>query len=58
MSAVQSTLQVSDKSGYAFRCFDDRIRPPNHVVQVGAGRHHRVHGVFLLDAEVEQHGAP
>jgi len=26
-------------------------------VQVGAGRNHRVHRVFLLHAEVEQHAA-
>src|SRR3954462_12007786 len=32
---------------------DDGVRPANHWVQVGAGRNHRVDGVFLLDPEID-----
>ena len=38
----------------AFRRLHDRIRPSNHVVQIGAGRHHRIDRVFLLDPEVQK----
>src|ERR1700712_4087780 len=30
---------------------------PNHFVQVGAGRNHRIDGVFLLDPEVDERAA-
>src|SRR5688572_32369213 len=33
------------------------LRPPDHGVEIGAGRHHRVHAVFLLHAEVDDHRA-
>src|ERR1700704_2881946 len=39
------------------RRLDNRRRPANHLVQVGSGRHHRVDGVFLLDAEIDQRAA-
>ncbi len=32
-------------------------RSLNHVVKVRAGGDHRVNGVFLLDAKVDDHGA-
>ena len=32
-----------------------RARPANHRVQIGARRHHRVHRVFLLDLEIDDH---
>src|SRR5436190_2017582 len=35
-----------------------RARPADHVLQIRAGRHHRVHAVFLLDAEVDDRRAP
>ena len=35
--------------------FDDRVRPANHRVQVGAGGHHRVDRVLLLDPEIDHH---
>src|SRR5271163_4756548 len=45
-SAIVSTSFV--------RCrFYDRARPPDHVVKVGPGRHHRVDAVFLLDAKID-----
>src|SRR5215468_2564612 len=31
-----------------------RRRPPDHLVEIRPGRHHRVHGIFLLDAEVDE----
>src|SRR5262245_11601777 len=38
------------------RRFDDgvRRRPADHLVEIRPGRHHRVHGIFLLDAEVDE----
>ena len=30
---------------------------PDHLVQIGARRHHRVDRVFLLDLEIDQRGA-
>src|SRR6266478_6796804 len=39
------------------RRFNERIvRPANHVAQGGASGNHGVDGIFLLDAEVDQHG--
>src|SRR3954452_20089851 len=37
--------------------FGDRVGPADHRVQIRAGRHHRVHRVFLLDAEIDDDGA-
>src|SRR5687768_12225882 len=34
-----------------------RLRAANHRIEVGAGGHHRIHAVFLLDAKIDQHGA-
>ncbi len=34
------------------------LGPPDHVVQVGAGRHHRVDRVLLLDPEVDERPCP
>ena len=36
--------------------FHNRRRPTNHLVQIGAGGNHRIHRVFLLHLEVDQHG--
>ena len=36
------------------RGLDNRAGPADHRVQVGAGGHHRVHRVLLLDLEVDQ----
>src|SRR5579863_7568281 len=33
------------------------VRTPDHLVQGGAGRNHRIHRVFLLHQEVDQEGA-
>src|SRR6185437_15856405 len=37
--------------------FNDGTGPPDHIVQRSTGRNHRVHRVFLLYLEVDQHGA-
>src|SRR4029079_5398935 len=34
---------------------DNRVRPANHRMQVGAGRHHRIDGIFLFHSEVDDH---
>src|SRR5882724_7433520 len=40
---------------FVSRGFDDRTRPPDHVVQGSAGCPHRIDRVLLLDFEIEQH---
>src|ERR1700687_1403982 len=37
--------------------FDNRTGPPDHIVQRRTGCDHRVDSIFLLDLEVDQHGA-
>ena len=39
------------------RRLDERTGPADHVVEVRAGRDHRVDAVFLLDAEIDDDGA-
>src|SRR4051794_14493482 len=38
--------------------FGDGVGTADHLVQRGAGRHHRVDGVFLLDGEIDQDRFP
>src|SRR5919198_804534 len=36
-------------------CLHNWTGAANHVVQIGAGRHHRVHRIFLLHLKIDQH---
>src|SRR3954464_4220076 len=52
---VSSCLR--EKTSLVRRGLDDWRRPPDHLVEIGAGRDHRVDRIFLLDLKIDQRGA-